>query len=190
MLRPSMKATARHLLTPSASALLFAAVLGSIPASACPKEGEAFANARIEDADEHGLELTALKGKPFVIVYDDRASSPTSESFRKELLKVAKSGPYKSSLAVLFVANVKPYNYWPVKGVVKDAVRDSSKKQGLTVYCDWTGEIHSSYRFRDGVSNVVVVGKDGHVAFASEGLPAGDAQKRFFESLRVQVEGA
>ena len=168
--------------------MLLAALLGSIPASACPQEGENFANARIEDADDHGLELKSLKGKPFVIVYDDRASAPTSESFRKELLKVTKSAPYRS-VSVILTANVGPYNYWPVKGVVKDAVRDASKKQGTTVYCDWTGDLRSAYHFKDGLSNVVVVGKDGHVAFASEGVPSGADQKRFFEALRVQVEG-
>lgn len=173
----------------SASAVLVTAVLGSVPASACPKEGEVVANARIEDADDHGLELKSLKGKTFVIVYDDRASAPTSESFRKELMKVAKSAPYKSAVSVILTANVGPYNYWPVKGVVKDAVRDASKQQGTTVYCDWTGELRSAYHFKDGTSNVVVVGKDGHVAFASEGVPSGAAQKRFFDALRAQVEG-
>jgi predicted transcriptional regulator len=189
MKRPSRNNTARPIFMSSASAVLVAAALGSLPASACPKEGEAFANARVEDADDHALELKSLKGKPFVIVYDDRASASTSESFRKELMKVAKSAPYRSSVSVVLTANVGPYNYWPVKGVVKDAVRDSSKKQGTTVYCDWTGELRSAYHFKDGVSNVVVVGKDGHVAFASDGAPSGADQKRFFDALREQVEG-
>jgi hypothetical protein len=174
----------------SATALFLISLLGAAPALAVPKEGDTAANARIEDAEGRGFELKTLKGKPFVIVYDDKTSAPTSDAFRREFLKLAKSEPYRSALGVVIVADVSPYDYWPAKGIVKDAVRDETRKQGTTIYCDWTTGLRTAYRFRSGVSNVVLVGGDGRVAFASEGVPGSAAQKRFYEALRVQVEPA
>jgi hypothetical protein len=183
-----MTSIRRHTLASSASALFLISFLGAVPALAVPKEGDVAANARLEDADDHGFELKALKGKPFVIVYDDTTSASTSEAFRREFLKLAKSAPYKSTIGVVLVGDVSSYDYWPAKGIVKNAVREETRKQGTTVYCDWTAGLRTAYRFRRGVSNVVLVGRDGRVAFASEGVPTGAAQKRFYETLRVQAE--
>jgi hypothetical protein len=183
-----MKSIQHRMFASSASALLLISLLSAAPALAVPKEGDIAANARIEDADGHGFELKTLKGKPFVIVYDDKASAPTSDAFRRDLLKLAKSAPYRSALGVVLVGDVSPYDYWPAKGIVKDAVREETRKQGTTIYCDWTTGLRTAYRFRSGVSNVVVVGGDGRVAFASEGVPTGAGQKRFYEALRGQVE--
>lgn len=182
-----MKSIRRHTLASSASALLLISLLGAVPALAVPKEGDVAANARLEDADDHGFELRTLKGKPFVIVYDDPTSAPTSEAFRRELLKLAKSAPYNSTVRVVLAGDVSSYDYWPAKGIVKNAVREETRKQGTTIYCDWTAGLRTAYRFRSGVSNVVLVGRDGRVAFASEGVPKGAEQKRFYEALRVQV---
>lgn len=183
-----MKSPPHRTLALSASALLLITLLGAAPAFAVPNEGDVAANARVEDADDHGLELKTLKGKPFVIVYDDKVSAPASEAFRREFVKVAKSELYRSSIGVVLTGDVSSYDYWPAKGLVKDAVREEARKQGMPVYCDWTAKLRTAYRFRSGVSNVVLVGRDGRVVFASEGVPKGAEQQRFYKALRAQVE--
>jgi len=183
-----MKSTARRTFFSSLGITLFtAAALWVTPVQAVPKEQDAAPNARIEDADGHALELKALKGKPVVIIYDDRTSAPKSEGFRKELIKLLKSPPYASQVELLLVANVSAYDFWPARGTVEDAVRKETKKQGTKVYCDWTGGLRSAFKLKNEVTNVVMVGKDGRVAFALEGVPAGKEQQRLVEMLRAQA---
>jgi hypothetical protein len=178
--------------TPLTLALgLFTAVslLGmTTPALGIIKERDAAPNAKIEDADGHALEIKSLKGKPIVIVYDDRASAPKSEAYRREIVKLLKSAPYASKVTLLVVGDVSPYDFWPARGTVKDAVRKETQKQGTTVYCDWTGGLRSAYKLKNDVTSVVMVGKDARVRFAFEGVPAGTDQKRLVDALRSEVE--
>jgi hypothetical protein len=168
-----------------AGGLLVTTVLGIAPALAVPKEGDSPASARIEDADEHGLELKTLKGKAFVVVYDDKDSAPKSEAFRKDTVKFVKGDALKSKVTVLPVADVSSYGYWPAKGIVKNAVREATTKLGTTVFCDWTGDLRTAYRFKGGTTGVVIVGKDGRVLYAHEGVPTGAELTRFQDALRA-----
>ncbi|MDC3961659.1 YtfJ family protein [Polyangium jinanense] len=181
---------ARRTLLTFGITLLAATTLPSATALAVLSEQSAAPNARVEDADGKAVEIKSLKGKPIVIVYDDRTSAPKSEAFRRDLVKLLKSGPYASKVSLLLVADVSPYDFWPARGSVKDAVREETKKQGTTVYCDWTGGMRSAYKLKNEITSVVMVGKDGKVMFAKEGVPAGADQKRLVDTLKAAVEGS
>lgn len=182
-----MKTILRRAVVSMSSALLLLCAIGASDALAVPTIGDTAPNARIDDAEDRGLELKSLKGKPFVIVYDNKDSAPTSAAFRKELVKVAKSDGYKGRVAVVIVADVAAYGFWPAKGIVKDAVRKETKEQGITVYCDWTNSIRTAYKFRGPKSNIVLVGKNGNVVFTAEGSPEGASRKRFFDLLKGEA---
>jgi hypothetical protein len=166
---------------------LVGSALGVAPALAIPKEGAAVGSARVEDAEGGGLELKSLKGKPFVIVYDDKTSAPKSEALRREIVALSKTDAYKSKLGVVIVADVSPYDFWPAKGIVIDAVRAETRKQGITVYCDWTGDLRTAYKFKGDISNVVLVSKDFRALVAIEGVPTGAAHKRLFDAIKAEV---
>ncbi len=170
--------------------LLAAAALPAGPALAMLPEQATAPNARIEDADGKALEIKSLKGKPIVIVYDDRISAPKSESFRRDMVKLLKTSPFASKVTLLVVADVSPYDFWPARGTVNDRVREETKKQGTTVYCDWTGGLRSSYKLSKEITSVVMVGKNGRVSFAKEGVPAAADQKRLVEALRAELEAS
>jgi len=178
---------ARRTLLTFGFTLLTATALPSATALAVLSEQAVAPNAKVEDSEGKAVEIKSLKGKPIVIVYDDRTSAPKSESFRRDLVKLLKSGPYASKVSLLLVADVSPYDFWPARGSVKDAVREETKKQGTTVYCDWTGGMRTAYKLKNEITSVVMVGKDGRVAFAKEGVPAASDQKRLVEALNAAV---
>jgi predicted transcriptional regulator len=165
-------------------------VLAATSAFALPKEGDTAPNARVEDADGRSMELKAWKGKPILIVYEDKDSTQQNQALKDDLAKLAKGDRYKSRVALAAVADVSSYDFWPVKGFVKDAIREESKKQKTTIYCDWSGSFRATYRLRRGTSNVVLVGKDGRVLFAAEGTVSGPQRKRLIKLLREQLEGS
>ncbi len=172
-----------------AAVLMSALTVAGADAKALPKEGDAAPNARLEDVDGRVVELKQFKGKPILIVYEDKESAEQNSELKKELSKLAKGERYKSTMAIAAIADVSAYDFWPAKGFVKDAIREESRKQGTTIYCDWNGAFRTRYKMRQGVSNVVLVAKNGHIAFASEGKLSQEKRKRLIELLRVEVEG-
>ena len=74
--------------------------------------------------------------------------------------------------------------------IVKDAIREESKKVGTTIYCDWTGSFRKAFKLAKGKSSVVLVGKDGKVLFAGEGKLSADDRKKLLALLKSQVEGS
>ena len=171
---------------------LSAFVLGAQSALALPKEGAKAPNAKVEDADGRVLEMTSLlaKGRPILIVYEDKDSAELNKALKDELSRLAKGDKYKGKVALAAIADVSSYDFWPVKGFVKDAIREESKKAGTTIYCDWDGKFRSTYKLREGTSSVVLVGRSGEVIFAGEGALTGEARKRLLGLLRAEVEGS
>lgn len=177
--------------TKVAAAALVATVSGaSTAAMALPTVGDDAPNAKIEDADGKALETKTLKGKPVLIVYEDKDASTQNTALKKELSELAKGDKYKSKVALAAVADVSSYDFWPARGFVKDAIREESKKQGTTIYCDWTASFRKAFKLTKGKSSIVLVGKDGKVLFAGEGALSEADRKKLVGLLKGQVEGA
>ncbi|APR83592.1 Hypothetical protein A7982_08941 [Minicystis rosea] len=172
-----------------AGAMASSSLLGSTDARGALAEGATAPNATLEDADGRVSETRAFRGKPLLIVYEDRDSAKQNEALKKELGELARGDRYRARIALAAVADVSAWDFWPAKGFVKDAIRDESKKQGTTIYCDWSGAFRKAYDLRRGVSNVVLVGKDGRVLFTAEGTVPAASRKRLIAMLREQVEG-
>lgn len=172
-----------------AAGALASASLGAADARAVPKEGVPAPNATLEDADGRVRDLGAFRGRPILIVYEDRDSAQQNVQLKKELAELARGDRYRARVALAAVADVSAWDFWPAKGFVKDAIRDESKKQGTTIYCDWTGAFRKAYQLRRGVSSVLLVGKDGRVVFAAEGTVPAEQRRRLIQLLRGEVDG-
>ncbi|MEZ4298431.1 MAG: YtfJ family protein [Polyangiaceae bacterium] len=162
----------------------------SITALGLPTVGQDAPNGKVEDADGKALETKNLKGKPILIVYEDRDSAAQNEKLKKQLGELAKGDKYKTKIALAAVADVSSYDFWPAKGFVKDAIREESKKQGTTIYCDWNASFRKAFKLTKGKSSVVLVGKDGKVLFAGEGSLSDSDRKKLVELLKAQVEAS
>lgn len=169
--------------------VLLAVWLGVTSALALPAVGEMGKNVDLEDADGKVIKLEALVGKPILLVYEDKESTKMNQPFKDELSKLAKGDKYRDKVALAAVADLTAYNYWPVKGFVKDSIREESKKLGTTIFCDWTGHVQVSYAFRKKTSSIVLLNKQGRVIFASEGKMSAEQRKQAIDLLRAEVEG-
>ncbi len=167
-----------------------ASLLGAADVEAKLKAGERAANARVHDVDGRVFELHAARGKPLLIVYEDKDSATQNVALKGDLAKLAKGDRYKATVALAAIADVSSYDFWPAKGFVIDAIREESKKQGTTMYCDWNGSFRSALQLRRGVSNVMLLGRDGQVLFAAEGAVSKEGREQLVGLLRAQIEGA
>jgi predicted transcriptional regulator len=170
-----------------AAVALVAAVLPGA-ALGLPKEGTDAPDARVVDIEGHELKLAALRGKPVLIVYEDKESAKQNQPLKNELSQLTKGERYKSRIALTAIADVSGYDWWPAKGFIKDAIKEESKKHNTTIYCDWDGSFRKALKLRSGVSNVILIGRDGKVIFAGEGELGNDARKRLIDLLGDQTK--
>lgn len=170
-------------------AVLVAMLAFAQPSYALLDRGAALPRASLVDADDRAFSLQSAKGKPVLVVYEDKKSAKLNEALKQELSKLAKGDRYRAAVALVPVADVSGYDYWPVRGFVKDAIRSESRKIGATIFCDWDGSFARALDFERGTSTVVLFGKDSRVLFSYAGKVPAAERKRLLELLRLEVEG-
>ena len=89
---------------------------------------------------------------------------------------------------IFSVADVTGYDYWPIRGFVKDAIQKESHKQKTNIYCDWDGRIRTALRLNRNASNVVLYDKNGAVVFSQAGLLSPEERKDLVGRLRAALE--
>lgn len=136
---------------------------------ALPGPGATRPDVRLDDAWDRSLSLGGLRGKPTLVVYEDKDSAEENKVLKAELSELAKGDRYKQRIALVAVADVSSYDYWPVRGFVKSAIRDESNKQSTVIYCDWTGKVRRTLDLRAGASNVILYGRNDQVLFSHAG---------------------
>jgi hypothetical protein len=172
-----------------AAAALVTGLLAAFDADALVPVGSLRPAAQAVDADGGLLDLRAINGKPILVLYEDKDSATLNDTFKAELARLARGERYRSAVALVPVADVQSYNFWPARGFVKDAIRGESKKVGSTIYCDWDGAFQRAAGFRRGTSSVMVVSRDARVLFTAEGALGKAQRERVFALLKAEVEG-
>lgn len=170
------------------TAMVVVVLMAPSPSSALVRQGAPRPPARVADPDDRVLDIGTVSGRPILIVYEDKRSTTLNVAFKSALSKLAKGDRYRSSVVLVPVADVGSYDYWPVRGFVKDAIRDEARKLGSTIYCDWDGTFARALQIQHGTSTVVLIGKGARVLFAKEGKLTDADTRRVLELLRNEVE--
>ena len=141
----------------------------------------------LRDAWDKTTELRSLDGQPLLLVYEDKDSAQQNDVLKRELGRLAAGDAYRGRVALVAVADVSQYDYWPARTFVKSAIRGESKKAGTPIYCDWNGTIRTAFNLRRGASNVVLYDRAGRAAFAWSGPMPADKRHELIERLRTEL---
>ena len=172
----------------TASVVVAALALGVLPARALMPAGSLRPAAHVVDADDRTLDLRAINGRPILVIYEDKESAKTNDALKADLSRLTKGDRYRNAIALVPVADVQSFDFWPARGFVKDAIRSESKKVGTTIYLDWDGTFQRAAGFKRGTSSVMLVGRDARVLFSSEGALSVEQRARIIALLRADVE--
>jgi hypothetical protein len=172
------------------SSLVLAAAVASSPADALIRAGSLRPAARAVDADDRTLDLRGINGKPILVLYEDKDSAKMNEPLKADLSRLAKGDRYRDAIALVPVADVQSFDFWPARGFVKSAIRSESQKVGATIYLDWNGDFQRAAGFQRGTSSVLLIGRDARVLFSSQGALDATQRAHLIGLLRAQVEGA
>ncbi len=175
----------RALRVSATTALLSLAIAAE--ARALPSIGALRPDVELQDSWDRALPLSRFHGLPTLLLYESKDSSSENAPLKAQLADLARGDRYRRSIALVAIADVSGYDYWPVRGFVKDAIRDESHKQHTVIYCDWDGGVRGALGLEKGTSNVVLYGRDGRVVFASRGPLSDPRREELLALLRSQL---
>ena len=131
--------------------------------------------------------LRDYRGRVVIILYEDRDSNQQNDTLKRELAERARREDLTRDVALVPVANLSGYNFWPARGYARDAVVEIARTQSHEIMIDWSGDMATSYRFRAGQSHVLVVSRDGSVLFRTSGALSARFRQEFFNVLTQAV---
>jgi len=161
-----------------ASLTMFALVGGafSLNAWAVLPVGESPTTFTILDGKDQSLKLEQLRGKSVVFFYEtrDEAVIERNRALKKRLLAyLSEQSNWASKVAVVPVIDCSGA-IGLFKGFWKDQILENSKKENLTIYCDWSGSFGQIFQADPSQSNVIVLDAAGKVVFSQAGLVPAD----------------
>jgi hypothetical protein len=127
--------------------------------------------------------LRDYRGRVVILIYEDRDSNQQNNDLKRELAERARAENLTRDVAVVPVANLSSYSFWPASGFARDAVVDIARQQGMEILIDWSNSMSGAYRFRPSTSYVMVLGRDGRVLFRHAGALPLRARMRFFSVI-------
>ncbi|MGE5307268.1 MAG: TlpA family protein disulfide reductase [Alphaproteobacteria bacterium] len=125
---------------------------------------------RVQSGDGKELTLDMIKGKVAAIFYENKDIVDANKRLKDELNKLyfEQTDALKDVLVRLPIIDCS-HAFWLFRGLWKKRLREYSKKEGVTIYCDWEGKMASDYKMKADVSNVVIIDKGGRIRFFSSG---------------------
>ncbi len=124
--------------------------------------------------------LRDYRGRVVILIYEDRDSNQQNDTLKRELADHARAQDLTRDVAVVPVANLSSYDFWPASGFARDAVVDIARQQGMEILIDWRNTMSGAYRFRPSTSYVMVLSRDGRVLFRHAGALQSRERMRFF----------
>ncbi len=169
------------------STLSFVAKVTWAMASASPLAAQAAptplraAHAALETSAGDPVDLTALLTKPTVIFYEDRDSTKLNQHVKDALFERGKALGLLNSAAVIAIANVKEWNWFPARNFVLKAVRDIEAKVHIPIYLDFSGDMTAPpWSLPSKSSTVLVLNANTEPVLLLKGrLNAGEVEKLF-----------
>lgn len=173
----------------AAAALAFGAAL-----YAAPLASPVVAQAMLNSVADFALPTTAgvtrsivqYRGRVVLLFFEDRGTVRQNEHLRRALTQVQRTEPPLAGLfALVPVANVSGYNYWPMRHFAEQTVRSYARNTGIELWLDWSHTLQSRLRLREGVSNVVVIDRHGRVRYHRWGRVPDTEVTPFMNLLRA-----
>ena len=164
-------------------AVLLAACLAG-PALA----SEAVMDAVVETSGGSTTHLVALWKRPTVLFYEDKDSTAVNQHVKDALYEQGRSRGLLDTVAVVAVANVAAFDWFPARDFVLAAVRDVERKVHVPVYLDFKGQLAAPpWSLASKSSTVLVLSANGEVVWRAQGRLSERQVDALFEALERQL---
>ncbi len=131
--------------------MLFA--LQAAGASADNAIGEKATAFTLQDQHEKTVSLKQYEGLAVILIASDKEGNAQNTAWAKAI-----RGKYADRVAIQGIADVSSVPFF-----LKGKIRNDFKKDGDSILLDWKGEVFKAYGLTKGVSNVILIDKDGTI---------------------------
>jgi hypothetical protein len=126
----------------------------------------------VKSGDDSEMTLKKLEGTVVTIFYEakDKAIVEKNRHLKDELNRffAEQTDVVKGKISRVAIIDCRGAS-WPFKGIWEGKLRESSIKEGLTIYGDWDGDFAGKYQVVKDESNFIIIDKKGIVRFARVG---------------------
>lgn len=124
----------------------------------------------VTSGDDKQLTLDMLRGKIVVMFYESREVVKKNLALKNALKKLYRSQPQeiRDRIFRLVVIDCSEA-FWPTVPIWKSKLVANSKKEGLTIYGDWTRRMFLDYRMQGRDSNFLIIDPQGIIRFSAAG---------------------
>jgi hypothetical protein len=127
--------------------------------------------------------LWSYAGRVLLLMYEDRDSQGLNAALKAEVRRRMAVERLFGQLAVVPVADLRRYDYWPARKIVRRAVAEQARALGAETLLDWKGDVLRRYGFRSPGSNVALIGHDGRLLYHDTSPLVAEERRRFHELL-------
>jgi predicted transcriptional regulator len=142
-------------------------------------------DANLRNTADEQVRVSQFRGKPTVLIYEDRHAIEVNRPFKNALRALALEPGNASAVAVVAVANVSRFNFFPVRGFALSGVRDAERKARHPILIDWENTLtRPPWNLPENGSSVLVLSPAGEVLFARSGSLSSEDQAEVFNLLQ------
>jgi peroxiredoxin len=140
--------------------------------------GQPLINARapeftLQDQYDKTVALRQFEDRIVVLIASDKEGSVQNPQWKKAI-----SEKYGDNIVILGIADVRSVPFF-----LKGKIRNDFKKDEGNILLDWKGEVFTAYGLAKGVSNIILIDKNGSIRFRYAGSAAPDAVQRLFQEI-------
>lgn len=132
--------------------------------------GKPAPNFVVESGDNQRLSLDMIRGKVIVLFYESRHEIRKNIELKNELKRLYRAQPenIKQNIFRLVVIDCSTA-VWPTTPIWKSKLNEHSRKEGFTIYGDWSRKMLEDYHMNADESNFLIIDKRGLVRYEAAG---------------------
>jgi peroxiredoxin len=113
----------------------------------------------LKDQHDKTFSLRQCEGHIVVLIASDKEGSSQNAAWTKAI-----KDNYADRVVIQGIADVSSVPFF-----LKGKIRNDFKKDGESILLDWKGEVFKAYGLTKGVSNVILIDKDGMIRYRTSG---------------------
>ncbi len=149
-------------------------------------------DASLAATDGRTVRVADFRGRPAVLFYEDRAATAVNAHFKRALFRRGRERALLDAVAVVPVANLRAYDFFPARAIALEAVRRIERRVGTPILVDFDGALAAPpWSLPATGAGVVVLAPDGHEAMRRTGrLDAADEAALFARLEELVARGS
>jgi len=137
--------------------------------------GEKAPEFTLQDQYEKTVSLKQYEGRIVVLIASDKEGKAQNAAWTK-----AVKDKYTDQVVVQGIADVSSVPFF-----LKGKIRSDFKKDPDSILLDWKGEVFKAYGLTKGVSNVILIDKDGMIRHRTSGSASPEVVQELFKKIEV-----